>query len=1601
MPSIENRIVQMEFDNTAFERRLSTTLQSLDKLNTTIANAGSKNGLANLADSTKNFNLSGMSASIEGISAKFLAMSTVAITVLSNIVNKAADAGARILKSLSLDPITSGFEEYSTQIGAIQTILANTASKGTGLEQVNAALDQLNQYSDKTIYNFTEMTRNIGTFTAAGVDLDTSVQSIKGIANLAAISGSNSQQASTAMYQLSQAIATGSVKLMDWNSVVNAGMGGEVFQKALFETGKMMGTISDVPMGQSFEEWTKAGHSFRESLQDGWITADVLTTTLQGFTGELTEAQLLSMGYTEAQAREIQRLGQLGVESATRVRTLRALIETTKEALSSGWAQSFRIIFGDFEEATNLFSGVSDALGGIIKRSADARNALLQGWADMGGRTALIEGLRTAFTNLGKILEPIKEAFHDIFPPVTVKTLLDLTNGFREFAASLRPSFETVDNIKRIFTGLFGVLEIGWTVIKEGIGFIGQLFKSLTGAGSGGFLSFAAKIGDFFTSLNAALVTGGGIENFFDNLAEAAEKPIEFIIALKDAIIDFFGSLGEPTLDVASGAVERLGTRFDTLKGILSRLGDVWEPLKDALGRVGEVLDRVWEVISNWFEELGQKLAKVWGPGDFDTVLDALNVGLLGGITALLAKFIKGGLNVDFGGGFFKGITDTFGELTGTLKAMQTDIKAEALLKIAAALGILTASVLVLSLIDSGALTASLTAMAVGFGQLVGTFALLNAMALGPTTAVKMGVLATALGILAGAMLIMSFAVRNLSSLNWEELLKGLLGVAGMLGAVTLAAGPLGAASGGLIRAGIGMMAVSVALNILAGAVKIFSTMDWVEMARGMVGVGVGLGLIAGAMQILPTGMAVKGAGILMVAAGLYILAQAVQAFAGLNFDQMARGMAGIGGGLLIVGLAMGLFPPSMVATGAGLLLVATSLNLIARAVGAFGGMTWDEIGKGLYTLSVALLALGVATTAMTGSIAGAVAIGVVSASLMLLVHVIKEMGSLRLSEILTGLVGLAAVLAILGAAAILLGPIAPALLALGAALLVVGAGFALFGLGAALTAKAFETLAKAGKEGIGVLVEVIDVVIEKIPLLAASFARGLLELAQVLVDAAPALMDGLAVILEHLLTTIIEIMPKVGEAIKAVMMEIIGIIREMVPEFIQLGMDLIISLLTAIRDNIGQIATIGTEIIVNLVNALAANVGQLVTAAVNLITAFLDGIAANIGRIVEAGTNILIALINGITNNISRVVEAVGTLVTTFITSVSNLYGRIITAGLDALIKFLSGITDNVSKIVTAVTTVITTFITTVGNNASRVVTAGVDTLVNFIKGVSDNVTKISTAVAGLITEFISSVEKNSNRVITAGVNAVISFIEGLGRNALKLANAAMNVIIDFVNGLAAAIDANAARLRSAGQNLAFAIIDGATFGLASKAKSLADKAVGVFKGAVGAVGGFLGIGSPSKLFHQYGVWMMEGLAIGLVDNTHPEEKAVAQVERMTSKVQDALNKFTMSLHGMTDMNPTITPVMDLSQVKRGAAELASLIPESMVTPQVSYSQAQTIASTRVPTEDPFATEQTGPTGDIRFEQNIYSPEQLSAAEIYRQTRNQLTVAKEELSIP
>ena len=653
MSSIDQRIVEMQFDNRQFESGVKTTISTLDRLKQKLNFGKSAQSLDDLSKASKRFSLDGLASSVEYIASKFSFMGVMGVTAMQRISNAAITTGKRLVSALTIDPVRSGLSEYETQIRSVQTILSNTRSKGTTLDQVNAALDELNAYADRTIYNFTEMTRNIGTFTAAGVDLDTSVAAIKGISNLAAVSGSTPQQAATAMYQLSQALASGTIRLMDWNSVVNAGMGGEVFQDALKETARVHGIAID--------DMIKKEGSFRETLQNGWLTSEIMLETLQKFTGDLSKEQILAMGYTEDQANEIIALGKDANDAATKVKTFSDLIDTTKEALGSGWAQSWEFIIGDFEAARTLWTDVSNALNEIIGESADARNSMLKAWADAGGRADLIEGLTDIFGALWNIVTAVGDAMDDIFPPMTVDTLLNISSGVKEFG----------DNLQRLF-GIIGQgtsytgEDITTTETVGGVDFFGdslskgarneavkKLQQYLKDAGYD--LGNAGIDGIFGPATEAALkefqesvgIVADGVygEDTHNALMKALGLEPEEITTVEKGTktVNFFTDALQRLRNIAKGAFAILDIAWKGIQFVGNIIGHVLTflaPVGDAIlavaegiagcfvnlnewleesGLFGDWLDSIVEFlrpVGDWFESVGQSIKNFFGFGD-------------------------------------------------------------------------------------------------------------------------------------------------------------------------------------------------------------------------------------------------------------------------------------------------------------------------------------------------------------------------------------------------------------------------------------------------------------------------------------------------------------------------------------------------------------------------------------------------------------------------------------------------------------------------------------------------------------------------------------------------------------------------------------------------------------------------------------------------------------------------------------------------------------------------------------------------------------------------------------------------------------------------
>ena len=557
--TIDEKVVEMRFDNKQFESNVATSMSTLEKLKKSLKLDGVSKGLEKINSAAKSNNLESLGDAANTVGLRFNAMYTMADQALRNITTRVQHTAESMVKALTIDPIMSGFKEYETQINAVQTIMANTSSKGTTLDQVNAALDELNKYADLTIYNFTEMTRNIGTFTAAGIDLDTSVSAIQGIANLAAVSGSTSQQASTAMYQLSQALASGTVKLMDWNSVVNAGMGGQVFQDALKETARVHGIAID----KMIEEQG----SFRETLSEGWITSEILTETLEKFTMAAEEGSeqwekykqsLMDTGYTEAQAESILKMANTATDAATKVKTFTQLWDTLKEAAQSGWTQTWEYIIGDFEEAKAFLTELHGFFSGIIEESASRRNNLI-GEVFSSNWEKLIGKINEAGVETSQFEDSIRKVVGDNDLDSLIEKYGSIQKAAEEGAISSNTLKKALDGI-----GSTDALEKAGSKVEEINGYVNDLHDSCD------------SLIDVVTKTNGRELL---LESLM-NIIKTIHRPLS---AVNEALRDTF-SISPDSLYNALEALNKFTSKF-VMKGVLD--ATTWRDLLNGVKDLG------------------------------------------------------------------------------------------------------------------------------------------------------------------------------------------------------------------------------------------------------------------------------------------------------------------------------------------------------------------------------------------------------------------------------------------------------------------------------------------------------------------------------------------------------------------------------------------------------------------------------------------------------------------------------------------------------------------------------------------------------------------------------------------------------------------------------------------------------------------------------------------------------------------------------------------------------------------------------------------------------------------------------------------------------
>ena len=1616
MATIDERVVSLKMNNKQFLSAIKESASGMDRLKESLKMEGAANGLKRMGEIAKNTTLGDLARSAVDAASNMSVMQGIGVTALGGIGAAALSAGKSMLQSF-IQPAIDGFHEYETQINAVQTILANTSQNGTTLDQVNAALDELNNYADKTIYNFTEMTNSIGTFTVAGIGLEDATNAVKGFSNMAALSGANATQAAGATYQLAQAMSAGKVQLQDWMSLEHAGIGGKQFQDALIETSRIMETGADAAIA-------KYG-SFRQSLQSGWLTSEVMLQTLKVMTNDLSEAQIMEMGYSEEQAAKLKQLAQSASDSATQIRTFTQMVGTWQEALGSGWAETWRILIGDFNQAQQLFTAVGNWVGGVINAMSEARNNFLKGFVALGGREEILRSLLNIFWAVVKVLGQVGTAFRRVFMNASPEGLYKIVKAFADFTEKLTITNNFAEKLEWTFTGLFSVFHIFATIIGEvaqviftvASHIVQALFPAFTGINSGVFqiTKVLGKAIYWFDQWFTKLDIGGKILKLLLPPIDLVGKAIKWV---SDKIHDFIMWID------FTGKVQSAG---QGLKNLASKFGLVKDALKNSV--IGREFSAAMDSIHSGVDKAKSKVNEF-----ANSVGDKLKAKLVSG-KAALSDYFKG---FNFGDmssseAVVSALGEAFDELGNKLKISEkvewlkeklVELKNE----IIEAWHVVQNSSAWDKLGDAFAKAGDkVKGLAKSFQEWVNGHGQVKQAAQEAAGAVAGVGTATAQAAKdAGQAAKQNFILKWMDDIKrmadqlhlpeiFESIKQKLIEIKE---AFQTEIGPKIKEAASKAFGGIGDAASKANENLKSYDMgKIIMTIlgggAIVAITRWMNSFKENFDKIGGLADKLKEFFGkltetldafieqIKAEALKQIAIAMLILAGALLIMALIPFNKLVKGLAALG--ILFKAMSASLKElekrdaDKLKGIAGVLTLLAVGMVIMAVAIKMLGNMDPGAALQGVIALAVILKVLtGFMETVQKNAKRMKPSAGILmglALSCVILAGAVYLLGSMDSGKAIQGVIALAAVIGLLTGfmfvvskdqymgkgAAVLMG-LAIACNILVSAIWMLGTmdtGKLLQGMIAVtvLITELSIAMGIAGRTDPKGAASILAMAIAVTVLVGAVYMLGNMNI-KTLAKGLVSLAVGLG---------ILAVAMAAADAFKdgAVAIGIASVAFIILANALQQ-----LSTLSWGQLAIGLIALAGGFAVL----LAAAFVAQIVAPGLVILTAALLALglallpisiglaafAAVLGICATTGAAAFLVLGEGLKQLgaiLPQLAVDLATAIAAFIVTLGEQAPAIGVAMAKLLGAIIFAINANIPGIVEMLFILISAMLTELGNHAYEFGAKGAQILADFLQGIADNIGK----------------------VVESATNLIINFLDGIGQNAGRIVDKGLWTILKLLEGVRDGIVKYAPRFRKVGGEIAWAIIDGVTGGIANKAWKIGSELVNGAKNGIQQLKNSLGIHSPSRVMMEIGGYMGDGLAIGI----HNENDNIA--EASTSMGKTAYDSLSKALDGVSDLlendpayKPEIKPVLDLSEIQKQANGLGSMMPAIGVTAQAA-NNARPAAPIAVDNSDKDS--QNGVT-NITFNQTNNSPEALDAATIYRQTKTQLAMVKDKLTL-
>lgn len=1566
---VDEKIVRMKLENSDFQRKAGETVGIFSKITNALnkipgVNLGKTTSeLGNIGNAANGIQTDKLASGIENISSKFSLLGIAGVAAIASISSQLTGMATNLVKSFTgIQGMTDGFGEYETKIGSIQTILTNTAKHGTTLKDVNAQLENLNEYSDKTIYNFADMTKNIGLFTTSGLELDTSVTAIKGLSNWAAASGASASQASNSMYQLSQSLSSGVVRLQDWKSVENSNMGGAIFRDALLDTAKNMGKVVDMSEG------------FNYSLEQNWLTTDVLMSVLDDFSKR-----------------------EDFIEAATKVRTFTQMIDTSKEAIGSGWAKTWELIFGDFEGATRLWTGINNVIGGFIQRSADARNSLVKLIVDGGGLKALGRIFTNTFGSIGKVLGAIGKAFRDVFPKGDGSGILRAIKDFAGLTDSLKISDKSIAFVRDTFASLFTTIKNGIDKVK---GFAKGLKDLIPDDLAAKAQANAIEFGNFAGAIIDAAATSSTFSEFSTKVGGSFDKMYRYIEPTMTAISDWFG----PKLDKIKASIKsfKLPTFTNPLSkttgdgeisGFLSETATQMWSFTEVMGKISAKLKEYGGAIKNFFSGMGMEEL------------------IAGGFTVTLGIFLKrisDAMKTFSDPKYLTSIVKTFQtlgkDIGGALEAFQTKVKFDAILKIAGALLVLAVSLKIMETIEVDDIVKGLVALTASLGVMLGAIKILEKTDMSLFNGGKITSMIIGMGI---SIAIIAGALKKISALKPEQLQAGVMaigtlmlllaGTMKILKDSTTGADVVGDDSSKIL---LQMAGLGVIITLVASAVGRLSKIDGNKLMNGTLAVTAILGALVGAFILLgkfplpnlvameafskfSRGLATSAAAIALFTFSISLLVKAVEAMGEIKIEvltQGLRGMATLLAQVAVFQLISG--GTGTLSAGLGLAVVAASIGLMIPPLTVLGTMDLDVLTQGLTAMGITVLTLGLALAIAKDGFTGAVGIAVVAVSMMLLVPVIKILGEMDMVSLAKGVLTIAYSLTFLaialnaakdtqtGALALIVGAVAINMLVIPIAAL---AALPILGVVTALIAIAgVFAIMGAASYALELAVPTMVALAGAITLLGLAvflggagltlFAAGLTALVGIAALSATAIIKSFGILLDGFAG----LAPKIGAVLVSLFATFIDIIIGVAPELGRLAVFLVVSLIAGLITGMPIIISGAVLLVIVLIESLTSALqkygprliaatlqlmGEIVTIIVQALAAVLDvflgwipGMSANLKSKSAEASDAIRDAFDGESLGVDMTEDLdVGIFKTApKVKKTSENMGKEAVKGFGKSIE--SGQDDVFDSSKTVAESAEEGFETTDGSKGAQL---GIDGFTGTIK---DMLPDVDLAALGIPDTFEGAVETTDGT--KGGKKAVETFTDSMGNQIPKLqtkseevvktvegevgkvdnTGAGKSAVVTLASGISqhealARIAAKKAAQQAANgaaevslYNTGTNLVKGMASGMSDSAWRVRQQALNIANAARVSVNTHLEIQSPSRVMMKIGQFFTEGFANGIGNRV----SKVGQVAtKMTNQALDAVNGFIDTFANTfqeedAGMDFKLRPVVDLDSLEK-----------------------------------------------------------------------------------